>query len=86
MTHADNYFFECRTLAKRIVIFIQLMSGKKKIRHFPCLRAVTENEFKKNERTIYQSSIFKKKKILVLFPKKVIFMDQINIQENFPTI
>lgn len=64
-----------------------MSGGKKKIRHFSCLRTVTENEFKKNKWTIYQSFIVKKeKKILVLFPKKVIFMDQINIQENFPTI
>lgn len=40
------------------------MSGGKKIRDFPCLRVVTENEFKKNERTIYQSSIFKKREDL----------------------
>lgn len=64
-----------------------MSGGKKKIRDFSCLRTVTENEFKKNKWTIYQSFIVKKeKKILVLFPKKVIFMDQINIQENFPTI
>lgn len=39
-----------------------MSGGKKKIRDFSRLRTVTENEFKKNKWTIYQSFIVKKEK------------------------